>query len=1789
MNKLQNLYEFLVEEGIEKKSFEDFQANFVNNGAKQKQLHDFLTEEGLEQKSFKEFQSNFFEKKSPIGSEESTDSSSNTSVPGVATGTEIPIPFIKQQVDPLDQFLPSETAKPKERNLIKTFGKAAFGTAAYQIPAAFAATTATSGDNSIYSGMSVPGLPGGGMNRLLIEQHYQEELGDDYLKEMDKEMGEFRKGALRWAINRSQKGQDYNKELIQRSDEINDPIDLLNYVAFQIGNTTPQIAMAIIPGVGTYGAAGQEIGNIYMEEVRKISNKTGLTPEEVIDRDLDDTASAVAFGTMAGMLEKLGATKVVGSMKKGLVDKALKSRAKSFFKSRAGKVLTASLTEGTTEALQEMIAEVGSAVGSGTDINIEGDQIKESFLAGATGGGGLTTIGQFTNAILSRPNENKETEEKENTTNQETQQEKEEGGVIDSERVKQLAEKKKELSKKEAPEEGEVVSVDGKKLEVQEVTEEGVIVKDEEGNKETIDNERYNKQVVAPIMEEVSALESEATKEEVDIAGKLSTVVDDSVENKQQTDELIDPVIEDSNIQETSKEVVDPVENIIQPKEEVSDQSVNEVIEDPVIEDQVMEDKVVETDNLKPSSVQQKLDNNESFTVNEFLNEVNETGTDQEKAVANLYSNIFKEDLDRTIEAISDTDESVSNSMGLTQTKFVFDGENVVREGGTNIKYNPNLKAQAEKLGISETELKKRIVMHELGHHATIEGLATGRTDITEGNKTSAARIYKRLDQLRKKAEKTFKTEEFQAKLKESGIEGHSFEMTNGFNNVFEFATEILTNEKFKQMLELMPADKKNPVIEFFETIMEFFESFSVKKDTLARQAAKEAVESMKFFTPGDKGGVDGDVMTFRAANESARLTPKKVRAREVIKDYFGSLSKEDSIEVVANVTGLTNQEVTAIYDSVERTQGKSVKVPASIANSKFFNTLKSIHTKYLSSKGHLPKNVRNFRDLMNGTILKETEKARNIARQLEKAIKKHKLSTEDIDTYLRDEDSRSISTLPDDVKILLNTMRIHIDTLSETLINEGYVKGASKESVQNNLGEYLNRSYEIFTNKKYKPSEDVRRRAKAYLKTGIAEHYAPDFEGTKEQFETLVDSVAEREINKILAKPEQNFQGVKTTGSKDTGLMMQKKDIPEPIRALLGEITDPVHAYVNTIYRVSNLVETNRFLHNVRQLGMNRFLFTKNDPSAPADHSYRIAGDQSPSLFPLNGLYTTKEIFDALKEIQEKNQDWAQFVMKANSIINWSKTVGSYVTHARNVIGNIPFMVSNAYDPRVLSEALTGVAIDTGIGRQSRMGVPVPRTTRDQAIERMVAKLKDNGVIGQNVALGVIKDVLNAKDVSEAVFRRVKGKGRNFSKKVVDSGVWLKNGLDRLYSAEDDVFKIIAFLNESNRYAKAIYNRSYKNLTESEQLQVDQISMEIVKNVLPNYSRLGPLMRRLSRNPFIGNFIAFQSEALRVTHNNIEQMLNELRSDNPRIRQIGRNRLIGIGVSSIGRASIVGMFGHLANTGIQGLMGAIVDDEEEDEKQMAIREYLWPWMRNDDLVVMKAEDGKLNILSLSATDPHGSINKSINSMLYADGPTDGAKDLAIEWGTNFLSETILLNYITSILSNRDSYGDKIAQDGSTAGEAATSHLAHALKTIGPTTINSATKIYSAENKGTTIMGQLSGMQPYEIDVKKSFEIKVGGFARLGRGTKQAILSSLYKDRTNDREKWEESVERANRKYKRALDKIKKQYEYAIILGTDISQKDLHKMLRNRKEVMYIMSGGVPPKLNTKSIERKIK
>ena len=947
----------------------------------------------------------------------------------------------------------------------------------------------------------------------------------------------------------------------------------------------------------------------------------------------------------------------------------------------------------------------------------------------------------------------------------------------------------------------------------------------------------------------------------------------------------------------------------------------------------------------------------------------------------------------------------------------------------------------------------------------------------------------------------------------------------------------------------------------------------------------------MTMFSPDKGQGSVNSEVDQKFESENARLTPEHVRMQEFMSNHINKYDKGTLIKVLSENSTLSKSEIESMHTAAvaNRPVGPS-RFNKAISDTKIGKVLSDIHKKYLSAKKGLPSEIVQFKELMHGTVLTQTETARNIGRAIERQMKIDKVKPDEITTYLTNPAARDKSGLSDKMILLLNSARNHIDLLSETLIKEGYVEGKAADSITDNIGVYLNRSYEIFSNKEYKPTDEVKQKAKAYIYNEYLDMYHESFffkypESSYADFEAYVDKLAERKVNDLITKPGQSFVGVKNTGSKDAGLLMEKKDIPAPIRALYGEITDPVQNYVNTAYRVSNLVETNRFLHNIKQLGEGRYFFLKDDPRRPVDFNYQIAGETSPTMFPMNGMYTTKEVYDGLKEIEQRHVSWAQWLVNINGAINWSKTVGSYVTHSRNVIGNIPFIVANGYDPRTIDQAMKGAFMDAGIFHKNRLGVPVSLSDRNKRIADIVTKLKDNNVIGQNIALGVVKDIVGSSNIPNAVFERTKGRKRNLRESVISTGVWVKNGLDRLYSMEDDIFKIMSFINESNRYAKAMFSRSYKNLTAAEQLQVDQVAMEITKNVLPNYSKLGSFAKLMSRNPLFGNFIAFQAEAIRVTGNTISQMNKELRSENPKIRKIGRNRMVGIGFSVIGRAAIVGYVGNLSGSGAQGMIGAIIDDEEEKKIQKAVREFCWPWMKKDDLLIQKAEGGKISVMSLSSTDPHGIFNKSINAALYEEDTKQVVLTLAQQWGEAFMSETIFLNYMMGVINNQDSYGDKVYEETDTPSEAVMKLLKYTMSTVGPTSFSSAYKVYSSENSLMTIAGQLSGMNPYEIDVERQLSFKVDDFGNMQRGTKAAIRRSAYQEIRDGRD-YDEVVAEAQLKYESELDKISKLFEYADVLGVDININ----MLKNIRgltnaERLYLLNGQNYPKLNIKRLD----
>lgn len=73
----------------------------------------------------------------------------------------------------------------------------------------------------------------------------------------------------------------------------------------------------------------------------------------------------------------------------------------------------------------------------------------------------------------------------------------------------------------------------------------------------------------------------------------------------------------------------------------------------------------------------------------------------------------------------------------------------------------------------------------------------------------------------------------------------------------------------------------------------------------------------------------------------------------------------------------------------------------------------------------------------------------------------------------------------------------------------------------------------------------------------------------------------------------------------------------------------------------------------------------------------------------------------------------------------------------------------------------------------------------------------------------------------------------------------------------------------------------------------LEREAAEIVKDTVPNYSRVPEFIKTLRRLP-VGNFIAFPAEIIRTSGNVLGRSIKELSSESAEIRSIGMRRLMG-------------------------------------------------------------------------------------------------------------------------------------------------------------------------------------------------------------------------------------------------------------------------------------------------------
>lgn len=798
---------------------------------------------------------------------------------------------------------------------------------------------------------------------------------------------------------------------------------------------------------------------------------------------------------------------------------------------------------------------------------------------------------------------------------------------------------------------------------------------------------------------------------------------------------------------------------------------------------------------------------------------------------------------------------------------------------------------------------------------------------------------------------------------------------------------------------------------------------------------------------------------------------------------------------------------------------------------------------KFLSARGLMPNSAFALNENRQADIAKSLNMAEKTIVDFNRAMKKvakndREQVRKDFDAYIRGDKTVN---LPVDLKKVADTMRAHIDSMSESLINSGLVDEHTTEKITDNLGSYLTRSYKVYDRANWgkEVEAEIKQKAINFLKvqyTPMAKEIAAR-EGM--DVDDVLDTIVTNKFNEILTKEgAENFITGGKMGSKNLSILKERQDIPLEIRMLMGEYTDPAQNYAKTILKMSALAANHQFLTEVKKNGTGVFLFEKNDPRRPKGFDYMIAAEGSETMNPLNGMYTTKEIKEEFEKQPAQLGAIMETYMRALSLVKWGKTIGSLMTHAKNVFGNIGFVLLN------------------GHWRVNEMGRAY-KTVKNDLFSRDKAGLRDYmnrlielGIVKQSAGIGELRAMFKDADWDTAMIERI-------NKNTGSKWDWVKSKFSKgakfiedLYQSEDDFFKIVAYENELSRYSKAMFGKPKTELTESERAEVDQVVAEIVKNTYPTYSRIPELVNMIRRFPFVGNFISFQAESYRTAFNTAALSLDEIKSKNTGVRQIGAQRLVGSITYLSAKTAILSAFSYAAGMGAVGILGYFTDDEEEKKKENDVRKFVAPWSKDSDLIVLKANNGKIQYIDFSSSDPHGGINKAINSFFSKEKNIDGLINALGSTIEPFIGEEMTTAAILAVKNNQNAYGKPIYNPEDTFFEKSKDISAYMLNVVQPGTVSTARKMYESDSKLNEAVGAATGMRIYDVDVAESF-----GYSMISYRNRIEEAKRIYNSEVYNKDATEKSISSAKKRAENAMTEINKEiydaYYSAVRLGAN--------------------------------------
>jgi hypothetical protein len=795
-----------------------------------------------------------------------------------------------------------------------------------------------------------------------------------------------------------------------------------------------------------------------------------------------------------------------------------------------------------------------------------------------------------------------------------------------------------------------------------------------------------------------------------------------------------------------------------------------------------------------------------------------------------------------------------------------------------------------------------------------------------------------------------------------------------------------------------------------------------------------------------------------------------------------------------------------------------------------------------------------------------------------------------------------SVRELPPKLQVPVEKYRNDIDENSRNILKEvsTLTKGQS-ETIEANIGSYMTRPYEKFTNKNWniglaetrdrakfaRASDFVRNQILDEAKQEVADaakNNRPPVERLRKISETGIvpKDILMGEMQRIveeggLAQGTPREYDFTSYGlSKNLSMLKKRQEIPDEIRYLLGEITDPSIRYAMTMQKLINLRVNNRTLQNLRDQGLKAGLFF----DYPAPNTIQFAAEGSKVLEPLNGIYMPKDVASQMMNFDAAaNSDAAyRTFAKLNAWVKKAKTVYSIKSQVRNFIFNIPIQIQNGNFSFLsgVGKTVRMIQSDYGFGPDT----PAIRSSLRRAIKLGVvnnSKFNEMEALMRDANL----DNNSIDNFIERYFSKINPKFARFGLNAIKGPKLADEFMSYLYRSGDNFHKL------------QLWGYRTKALMDGKGLSREQAEIEAAdyaNNAFPTYEKLGRFLKAFRANIFAKNFISWDAERIRNTYHSLRQAIEDIKT--PGMEKYGVRAIMGnIMAFTMARSA------QLFSIGALGYAKYKVDDLNK----------LAPRYQKDSTLVpvgLDGEKGEVTYVDFSFSDAYDVFNQPINAFLNAENLERGLANAVGSLVGNFVGVSIATDAAMNLIKNQRSDGSQITNPKASLARQISDYTQFAGRVLEPGTVSDMRQLFYAI-KGEPdpffgpkapvpslpgVMSSFSGFRVQKLNLANELSKKAVAFnSDIAKST--SLLSSELKRRGTPSEA---DITSGGMEMLRAREESFKDMRqaYKAAVGWGVSVKDATAAMAegnmSRANIQAVVSGTLPRYRPGKTMMRDI-